>query len=127
MGGTVKKEIAEMWVTALRSKKYTQGKGSLRTEHESGREFCCLGVLCELYNQHNQPMELCYMATSLTRVLVSYNSRSCTLPPEVCKWSGIHTNGGNRRNGSTLIGLNDTSGYSFDQIANVIEEEWEQL
>ena len=33
------------WITALKSGKYKQGKGVLNRED---KEFCCLGVLCEL-------------------------------------------------------------------------------
>lgn len=37
-------EMKAKWVEALRSGKYTQGKGSLHP----GNCFCCLGVLCDL-------------------------------------------------------------------------------
>lgn len=39
-------EIKTRWVAALRSGRYTQGQGALRSEDN----FCCLGVLCDLVN-----------------------------------------------------------------------------
>jgi hypothetical protein len=38
------KEVMLDWITALRSGRYQQGKGYLR----SNNEYCCLGVLCEV-------------------------------------------------------------------------------
>lgn len=39
------KEIKSKWVEALRSGKYEQAKGMLRTQNG---KFCCYGVLCEI-------------------------------------------------------------------------------
>ena len=38
-------EIKAKWVAALRSGKYTQGRGALR---RTNGEMCCLGVLCDI-------------------------------------------------------------------------------
>jgi hypothetical protein len=40
-------DLAKRWVEALRSGKYKQGRGVLRT---SDNAFCCLGVLADVYN-----------------------------------------------------------------------------
>ncbi len=37
-------QLKQKWIEALRSGKYDQTKGALRTE----AGFCCLGVLCEV-------------------------------------------------------------------------------
>ncbi len=42
----MKEDIKDRWVGALRSGEYKQGKGRLKT---SDGNFCCLGVLCDLY------------------------------------------------------------------------------
>lgn len=42
----MKVEIKEKWLKALRSGEYKQGEGSLITKDD---EFCCLGVLSDLY------------------------------------------------------------------------------
>jgi hypothetical protein len=38
-------ELKQRWLDALRSGKYKQGKGALRTGKD---HFCCLGVLCDI-------------------------------------------------------------------------------
>ena len=40
-------KIKKKWLTALRSGKYKQGRACLRSSND---EFCCLGVLCDLYD-----------------------------------------------------------------------------
>ena len=40
----MKKELETMWAAALRSGKYKQTKGALRTDEG----YCCIGVLCDL-------------------------------------------------------------------------------
>ncbi len=124
----MKKEIADMWCAALRSGEYTQGRGSLCTVNDDGKQFCCLGVLCELYKQHDPSMDVRYSHQTADSKFVLYNSYSCNLPPEVCLWSGVKTQLGFRcKNGKSLVQLNDACGFSFIEIANVIEEEWEAL
>ena len=40
-------DIKQKWVAALRSGKYKQGIGYLRSTSD---EYCCLGVLCDMSN-----------------------------------------------------------------------------
>ena len=40
-------EFKALWIEALRSGKYEQGRGALRM----GDKFCCLGVACDLIDQ----------------------------------------------------------------------------
>lgn len=44
-------ELKGKWVEALRSGKYEQGQGSLRS---ADNRFCCLGVLCDLIVQEER-------------------------------------------------------------------------
>jgi hypothetical protein len=39
-------EVKARWVAALRSGEYLQGTSTLRI----GDQFCCLGVLCDIYS-----------------------------------------------------------------------------
>ena len=43
------KQVKRLWLDALKSRKYPQGKGRLKR----GDSFCCLGVLCELSILHH--------------------------------------------------------------------------
>lgn len=52
----ITKQECEIWIDALRSGKYKQGHGMLRTETSEGVEFCCLGVAQELFDlKHSSP------------------------------------------------------------------------
>ena len=44
------KELKEKWLTALRSGEYAQGNGALRKPGDAKDSFCCLGVLCDIYD-----------------------------------------------------------------------------
>lgn len=46
----MKKSDVKKWVKALRSGEYQQGEGELCREDEIGgeREYCCLGVACDI-------------------------------------------------------------------------------
>lgn len=123
----MKKEIADMWCAALRSGEYNQGRGFLCSESERGKEYCCLGVLCDLYNKHNPPMAMGPIEGGSKRIL--FDDCSGDLPEAVIKWSGMSSRNGMRCFflKPSLIVLNDDCGFSFIEIADVIEEEWEAL
>lgn len=107
-------EIKQKWVEALRSGMYTQGKGQLR----EGDAFCCLGVLCDIHSKEtgtewSDAGAYCYVGL---------------LSPEVQEWAGVTSNGGgyirlNGIGGMSLPTLNDELNYSFEQIADLIEEQ----
>jgi hypothetical protein len=64
-------DLAKRWVEALRSGKYKQGRGVLRT---SDNAFCCLGVLADVYNPE-------YWSSDTEVVSVSY----CDVPAGKCE------------------------------------------
>lgn len=43
--GRMDPTVKALWVKALRSRKYKQGRGSLRSADQG---YCCLGVLCDV-------------------------------------------------------------------------------
>ena len=124
----MKKEIADMWCAALQSGEYNQGRGTLCLQYSNDtKAWCCLGVLCDLYNKHNPPMKVNMLSGSGGKY-VSFNQYSTKLPPEVCVWSGMTSTNGKRTGFRvSLVTLNDHCGYSFAEIANVIEKNWETL
>ena len=115
----MKRAIAEKWVAALRNGEYKQTTGKLanadRTEH------CCLGVLCELAIKEGPEMEVWRGVDMRTR----FDGVDNFLPFVVQRWAGTATALGEFYGGA-LVSLND-EGHPFEQIANVIEQHWEEL
>lgn len=114
---------AKKWVEALRSGKYKQGQHLLRNEKD---EFCCLGVACEVYvasnpDAHKAVLDPDDQYSYLYRDS-SGQDHSATLSDEVREWLGLTAPDGSYV-ASSLINLNDTERYDFDQIADVIESE----
>jgi hypothetical protein len=112
-------EIKTRWIAALRSGEYVQGTGTLRYEDE----FCCLGVLCDLYDPTR--WENYQGATH------HYANAVAVLPDEVQQWAGLSDENPSispRKHGnypmppSSLAEAND-AGYDFSQIADIIEKE----
>lgn len=112
----MKPEIKERWVTALRSGKYQQGRGTLKNEHE---HFCCLGVLCDLHANETHHT----WSQSIVPGNFVYGRAVHFLPVEVQVWSGLASSVGRYgdNDDDTLMFEND-SGRSFSEIANIIEE-----
>lgn len=119
----MKKEIAKKWVKALRSGKYKQGKRALKVETKKGVQHCCLGVLCELYQQDRKKKQALPLTTrdmpfadstiteqSLSRAKIFTFGRdeyTTVLPPSVQKWAGLADPAGEFREGSvSAVSLN---------------------
>lgn len=114
-------ENMRAWVAALRSGKYQQGRNTLRTV--DGR-FCCLGVACDISG-------LAQWTDHEVRGFL-YDGRKGVLPPRVAEWLGIDTNPEllpTHESGQTVpaSNLNDGFGYTFDEIADAIEETWPEV
>jgi hypothetical protein len=89
------------WVAALRSGKYKQCRGALMRVSQLGEEtFCCLGVLGRVH----QPD---FFSTAAT----------AHLPDGVVEKTGFDP-----KCGQNFATLNDRFGWSFDQIAKLIEQ-----
>ena len=103
------KSNRKKWVEALRSGKYEQTKGTLKTEDK----FCCLGVACDISGLAGWTDDDLYMRR------LSY------LPIDVADWLGLEDREGAFRIGNELVylsALND-KGYTFEMIANIIADE----
>lgn len=110
-------EVKGKWLSALRSGKYEQGRQRL---NKFDREFCCLGVLCEVAVDEE-------IVTKSNSGGYGKDEMTFGLPVEVRKWSGVSLMGdlGPTEDFPTLrslSGLND-HGLSFEDIADVIERE----
>lgn len=108
--------VKALWIEALLSRKYKQGKGKLR--RPSG-EFCCLGVLCNLHAIEHP--EFAAKQTDPTR----YDDCLTYLPDVVSLWAGLETDRGSyvdqEGRGQHLSCDNDSGNMRFVAIADVIE------
>lgn len=114
----------EEWVAALRSGKYKQTRGKLKSRNGA---YCCLGVACTL----------------VPDLVVAYRGgtyyfggeagyEDATLPDEVAEWLGVDTTHSDvflespvtqgDETTQSLIHMNDNFEWSFEQIADAIEE-----
>lgn len=112
---SMKLEIKERWIKALRSGEYKQGMGGLRNTED---EFCCLGVLCDVVKS-DLGLKWDLIKDSGYYNISSYNE---CLPGIISNYTNI-SNYGELPNGDELTGYNDDRGYTFEQLADIIEKE----
>lgn len=99
------------WIEALRSGHYKQTKGKL----QNAKGYCCLGVACEV---------LIPEPKKAVKYLKGIHPKHQPNAPEWLKdisanfvWDTI----GTTNECITLIDLNDKLGYTFDEIADLLE------
>ena len=127
------------WVKALRSDKFKQGQGTLKQFNKKGQaQHCCLGVLCELYNQEMKKNKKKMLSETIWDNDSDFSFGYCRLggkkedlPKEVKDWAGMRTGLGNLDDNDpvgqySLADLNDL-GKKFKTIADIIEKNYEQL
>jgi len=106
-------EVKKLWVEALRSGKYKQGKSRLRR----GGEYCCLGVLCDISGLGEWEGDD-YVTTE------AYGYRSADLPPAVEKWAGLKDSFGGQVSFNGIdrdLAYHNDVGRTFAEIADTIE------
>lgn len=141
--------VMKKWTKALRSGKYKQGYAALCVEDTKGtKSFCCLGVLCDLYNKEmkkNKKKTLAVKKDELNetvreynptaKAMYSFNSHDTELPKEVIKWAGFcpeNSEGSFASEHPELVIMNDglrgeSLPRTFKQIAAVIEQDHDLL
>lgn len=97
-----------IWINALRSKKYLQGKGKLFNK-DTGKH-CALGVLCA--ESGLMPQNLLEENTALPRAVLFWAGLPYNFP-----FVRVVVN----KTPESISGLNDT-GYTFEELADIIEE-----
>ena len=131
----MKKNVMELWVKALRSGEYKQGIGTLRkaSTKSASDEYCCLGVLCDISKRGawNPPG-----MTGVREYLVGGDRIGGLVPYKVRDWAEMKSSNGTRSGeyAPPLYQLNDSKGgpsggrnHTFQEIADIIEKEWESL
>jgi hypothetical protein len=131
MNAAVKKQ----WVEALRSGKYQQGTEALCTRKDGQDQFCCLGVLCDLYTE-TFPRAIGRWHSDIVEGVVGFASlrpnddgvdeewNHEVLTPAVREWAGLVSDDplvNYKGAKATVSSLNDTVRMSFGEIADAIE------
>lgn len=134
-------DVKEEWLIALRSGEYNQGKHNLKPAENT---YCCLGVLCLIYGRHQEHFIDFHKreedgAWAFDVPEAKPRSHSVLPHDEIYKWAGIihpgddnllasvkNTSGETidmhcRTAAGLLSTLNDSVGYSFNEIADYIE------
>lgn len=111
-------ERRKAFTDALRSGEFSQTKGVL----QDSRGYCCLGVACVVYEK--------VTGGDLNRGIYG-KLLAGTLPRVVEEFYGFNTDVGQHWNKygevCTLSTLNDVRGFTFDQIADVVDSNPEGL
>lgn len=122
------KEIKQRWINALRSGKYSQTEGCLR----DGKGYCCLGVLTDIaikdgviegwQDRPGRP----YVVVDQVGIIPPFE-QDAVLPKKVAEWAGLDDANPfvSIPGESYPVNISDPNdnGYSFKQIADIIEEQ----
>lgn len=118
----VNRENMALWISALRSGRFKQGRGALKVVQDGVAEHCCLGVLCELAVEAGVKVDV--KGPFGPEGYVLFDESSGTLPNSVRLWAGLGsvdpllvTSGVT----STCVQANDRFRAGFEQIADGLE------
>lgn len=115
-------QIKEKWIEALRSGRYKQGKLRLR---DNDNNFCCLGVLCDIYVLQTGKAEWQPGEKDWTIVLKNGEEDTGGLTPQILAWAELPLDDALvMAGGKHLSTINDShSEYSsFGDIADIIQK-----
>lgn len=107
--------IKTLWIEALRSDDYSQGRDCLKSTTADGTVHCCLGVLCEVDNITFREDENRY-GIDYSIVDVYHNHHDALLPDFLLQKYGLTSD-----EQVQLADMNDM-GTSFTEIADYIEK-----
>ena len=112
--------IKQLWLDALRSGEYVQGKYILRSNQNT---YCCLGVLGDVCVKEN--LAKWQYIDKKHRLNTIWGQSNANIPLDLQLKIGLDTDEGLVVKGKkrTLTILNDTDDYTFLQIADLIEEQ----
>src|SRR5688500_15014524 len=110
-----------LWVDALRSGDYKQGRHYLQADGK----FCCLGVACQVAVAAGVPLRVRKYADRI----VVYGDCQSSLPPEVTTWLGTGDGFGDVPVTKWLLATraNDSHGWSFERIADALDRKSTRL
>lgn len=118
----MKLRVKQQWLRALRSGRYKQGQNRLRTQDD---KFCCLGVLCDIYNKG---LKRSQWKKTVEDQEWAFGKEESSLPPAVQRWAGLTSDdptiNDTAKEGcsNAASSCNDNLRYSFKRIASLIEK-----
>lgn len=124
------KNHRKKWVAALRSGEYSQTDGALHKPANNG--FCCLGVACDISGLGKWEGDVYGILTYRPK---TGKGSPTNLPGAVRDWLGLRTVSGQFKEAdddiyqgeelikTSLVAKNDEEGYTFKEIADIIESE----
>jgi hypothetical protein len=98
--------LKDEWTAALRSGNYKQGAGALKNKND---EYCCLGVLCDISGEGEW--------VPVMKQCAYRDKQEDNITHPGTTWSGLSLVQMNQ-----LIYFNDDKEWTFQQIADWIEE-----
>lgn len=107
-------DVKTLWINALRSGEYLQGRGKLKTPND---KFCCLGILCDLYHKTTG-----FGSWEKSIFNDGEDSNEFYLPLAVQSWAGLPSRSPARADRS-LSGHND-GGKTLIEISDIINDSY---
>jgi hypothetical protein len=106
-------ELKAKWVEALRSGKYTQGRGALRRNDNT---YCCLGVLADIIDHDG------WSSSAYDHGVYSWVYEGCE--DTACLSNNLERSLNISAESGTLMDMNDRTKnrVSFSEIADYIEQ-----
>ena len=125
------KEHRKLWIEALRSHTYIQTISCL---HNRGG-YCCLGVACDVAIKNGVALDF---KEDFATGIYLYDDTYDILPEKVRKYMGLATVSGlfedqheayniDSTSPTSLILCNDEYYLTFDQIADIIEQQYKEI
>lgn len=116
----MKEDIKAEWKKNLRSGKFAQGQGQLRSWDENNQRwvYCCLGVLCEMSGLGEWVDVIDHDVKYST-----YLDNKHYLPPEVARWAGINPSNEEEGDVQQKLGSLNDSGVSFIVVSDRLDIE----
>ena len=106
-------EVKEKWLTALKSGEYTKGRGTLKHNNQ----FCCLGVLCDLYKKETGIGEWSEIVEG--EFILNYERAVGVLSERVMNWAGLKS--GNPETSKAYVINHTTYFWSIAEINDTTE------
>lgn len=129
------KRVKALWIDALEGGEYQQATGVLKNTDEDGSaDYCCLGVLCDLAIKDGVDVKVKNLGDCSV-----FDGEGMFLPSSVVEWAGLPRSDhagelklpisyiglyDRQRIAENLTHLNDGAKYSFNQIADVIKDQF---